>query len=457
MKAATLFPLLTCLSAGCFEDKTVLDDTSPPVPSDSNPDTCDLRWYTDADADGFGVTDDSVLSCTQPDFTSPLDGDCDDANADVHPAAEESCNGVDDDCDDEIDEGVAETFHEDQDGDGWGAEGSGSDRCEAGDGWVDNDQDCDDTDEAIYPGAEELCNERDDDCDDEIDEDAGTTWYADGDYDGYGDPDVSTTACEQPDDHVADDSDCDDTSAGVHPGATDLCNATDDDCDGSVDEDVKAGWILVSIDTADGYVYEVDPATAALTVIAPVDDGSILINSMDVREDGTPIVHNSQDNELATIKVCDGTTESIGATGVSSMGGIGFASHGVLYGLDASGNNLVELDTSTGAATTIGALGFDLGSNGLAYDCSTDTLWGADSSSDQIFQLDLATGTAIGFVSTGVPFQSVGLEFDHATGLLLASTRYELYTVDPTTGTTTFIGDLDAGNIDDLAFHPACP
>ncbi len=456
VKATALFILL---ATGCFgdDDKPDTGDTAPPAQGDSDPETCELPWYTDADGDGFGVTDDYVLDCAQPAGTSGVDGDCDDHDPAIHPAATEACNGADDDCDGDIDEGTTSTFYEDQDGDGFGAQDSTTELCELTDGWVDDDTDCDDTDASIHPDATEICNELDDDCDGDVDEDAETSWYADTDYDGYGDPHSSVTACEQPDGYVADDTDCDDTSAGVYPGATDQCNAIDDDCDGDVDEDVKAGWMLVSIDTNDGYVYEVDLGTAALTVIAEVDDSSIKINTMDVREDGTPIVNNSQDDRLATIDVCSGTTTDIGATGVSNMGGIGFAGYGVLYGLDGDGDNLVELDTTTGAATTIGPLGLDLGSNGLAYDCSTDTLWGADSTTDQIFQIDPVTGAATGFVATGVPFRTVGLEFDHATGLLLASSRYELYTVDPSTGTTTYIGDLDADNIDDLAFHPVCP
>ncbi len=451
-----LLPFLGLFLGACFEADPEIKD-SEPVPDDTEaPDTCLHTWFLDADGDGFGDPDQSVESCELPSGYCTLGTDCDDDDPAVHPAASEVCNEIDDDCDGEVDEGTTSTFYEDLDGDGWGSDSS-TEACEASSGWVSETGDCDDVDAEIHPGAAELCDDLDNDCDDEVDEGAGDVWYADDDYDGYGDPHSSERACEQPDGTVDNADDCDDSSAGVHPGAEDICNATDDDCDGDVDEDVKAGWSLVTIDTRAGDVVEIDRSTAAVAVITAIDDSSITINSMDVREDGTPIVHNSADYELMTIDVCTGTTATIGATGTSDIGGIGFGSSGSLYGLDTYNDALVQLSTTTGLATTIGALGFDIGANGLAYDCSTDTLWGADSATGNIFGLDLATGVATGFVSTGVSFSSVGLEFDHGTGMLLAATGSALYEVDPSSGATTFVGDLDTDLTDDLAYYPPCP
>jgi hypothetical protein len=455
MRSPALLALVLC---ACFDGKP--DDSQIPDSSDTGdtgaPETCLETWYADADGDGFGDTDASVEACTAPSGHSAVDGDCDDADAQVHPEASEACNGVDDDCDGEIDEDVATTWYQDEDGDGWGSDHA-IQACDPPSGYVAVVGDCDDQDALVNPDASEICDEVDNDCDGEIDEDVGETWYADADFDGYGDPHHSEQACEQPSGTVDNAEDCDDGSAGVHPGATDICNATDDDCDGSVDEDVKAGWTLVSIDTRAGDIVEIDPATAAVSVITDITDTSVTINSMDVREDGTPIVHNSADYELMSIDVCSGDTTSIGSTGTSDMGGIGFGSSGQLYGLDTANDRLVQLSTTTGLATPVGPLGFDIGANGLAYDCSTDTLWGADSASGNIFGVDLATGAATGFVSTSVPFGSVGLEFDHGSGMLLAATGYALYEVDPATGATTFIGDLDTDLTDDLAFYPPCP
>jgi hypothetical protein len=105
-----------------------------------------------------------------------------------------------------------------------------------GDGYPES-TDCDDNDPGIHPGAEETCNEVDDDCDEVIDEDAvdASGWYADADADGYGAGAV-ITACEAPSGAVGNDQDCDDGDPSVHPGSTEPELAGDDidqDCDGN--------------------------------------------------------------------------------------------------------------------------------------------------------------------------------------------------------------------------------
>jgi len=105
------------------------------------------------------------------------------------------------------------------------------------DGWTVCDGDCNDTNPAINPGATEVCDRVDNDCDGTVDEGLGTTWYRDADRDGYGDPSVSQVACFQPAEYVSDNTDCDDSNWYVNPGRTELCgNSIDDDCDGQIDE-----------------------------------------------------------------------------------------------------------------------------------------------------------------------------------------------------------------------------
>ncbi len=101
--------------------------------------------------------------------------------------------------------------------------------------------DCDDSDAAVHPGAPELCNGADDDCDGQVDEaedldpTSNPTWYLDADGDGFGNPSVTTADCTAPDGYVADGTDCDDSDPAVNPGAVERFDGIDNDCDGVID------------------------------------------------------------------------------------------------------------------------------------------------------------------------------------------------------------------------------
>ncbi|MEC7947739.1 MAG: hypothetical protein VX265_09245, partial [Myxococcota bacterium] len=112
---------------------------------------------------------------------------------------------------------------------------------------------------------------------------------------------------------------------------------------------------------------------------------------------------------------------------------------------------------TTGLATSVGPLGIDIGTSGLAWDCTNQRMFGADGQGDRIFEVDLTTGAATRIRETDVPFGSVGIEYDRVSGLLYASTGTALYSIEPSTGASTRVGGLAASNIDDLAWHPACP
>jgi hypothetical protein len=115
--------------------------------------------------------------------------------------------------------------------------------------------DCDDHDATVSPGATEVCDGIDNDCNGTVDDaPTGGTYYADTDGDGYGDAGSATNACSLPAGYVVDATDCDDTDASISPIGTETCNGEDDDCDGSVDEGDLAGPTVFYADTdADGY------------------------------------------------------------------------------------------------------------------------------------------------------------------------------------------------------------
>ncbi len=163
-----------------------------------------------------------------PDVEVDVDGDgweigydCDDEVDTVHPNAEEVCNGIDDDCDGEIDDGVMSSWYADEDEDGFGF-GVAIEACEGAEGTVANADDCDDTDARYNPAALEM------DCDDPNDYNCdGSVEFADADADGF-------AACDE----------CDDSNGAVNPAAIEVCNAIDDDCDGDIDEADAADALL---------------------------------------------------------------------------------------------------------------------------------------------------------------------------------------------------------------------
>ena len=104
-----------------------------------------------------------------------------------------------------------------------------------GDGYT-SDVDCNDADNTINPGATEVCDGIDNNCDGNIDEAGGATWYADADGDSYGDAASTTVACDVPVGYVADNTDCNDGDAAINPAATEVCDGIDNNCDGNIDE-----------------------------------------------------------------------------------------------------------------------------------------------------------------------------------------------------------------------------
>jgi hypothetical protein len=226
---------------------------------------CNGACINDTDADGvcneievYGCTD--INACNYDVNATDNDGSC------ILPVAE-VCNTLDDDCDGDIDEFVTTTYYADMDQDGFGDISNTIESCslplgyttdtsdcddsvvtyldEDGDGFGVNaivpcgvvlNTDCDDSNSAIYPGANEQCNLIDDNCDGITDNNVVyVNYYADADADGFGNSGSSVLACIQPIGYINNNDDCNDADSLINPNAIEIeGNAIDENCDGQL-------------------------------------------------------------------------------------------------------------------------------------------------------------------------------------------------------------------------------
>ncbi|MFP2929402.1 MopE-related protein [Pyxidicoccus sp. 3LG] len=173
------------------------------------------------------------------------------------------------DCDDRTKDVTRRSYYRDADGDGVGT-GAAVLGCTAPSGHVAMNGDCDDGAMAVRPGAQEVCNNVDDNCADGVDEGFDKNWYRDGDNDTYGRNEAATVNCVSPGaNYVKRTGDCDDAIAAVNPGATELCNNRDDNCVGGADElFTNKGMACTDGNTCAG-VYECNAAQTTTFCKAP--------------------------------------------------------------------------------------------------------------------------------------------------------------------------------------------
>ncbi|MFT6017305.1 MAG: hypothetical protein ACI9CQ_000078 [Saprospiraceae bacterium] len=271
-----------------------------------------VTYYQDLDGDTYGNANDSITTCGTPPMDYVLDNtDCDDFEFNINNSITEICDGIDNNCDGQIDEGFTLfAYFQDNDGDDFGDDSQMIISCESVTpvGYSDSGGDCNDNNNIIYPGAPELCDGLDNNCN--IDADEGltfTVYYIDADNDGYGSLDLTISSCSATPDpgYAATFDDCDDGNSDINPGAMEICDNIDNNCDGQTDEGMLQSTYFADTDN-DGFG-DMDAAFDTCSMTAPIgyvsnstdcDDTNI-----DINPDAIEILGNMVDEN------CDGSAD----------------------------------------------------------------------------------------------------------------------------------------------------
>ena len=390
-----------------------------------------LSWYADGDGDGYGAGE-PIEACAAPEGHVAVAEDCDDARADINPAAAETdcadptdyncdgstgfadndgdgfpacedcddadgavnpdgvevCDGLDNNCDgltDGADALDAATYYQDRDGDTFGDADFMELACAAPEGYAAQAGDCDDGAAAVNPSATEVCNTIDDDCDAAIDEDDAAdagAWYADSDGDCFGDADVAQLACEAPEGTVADASDCDDGETAVNPDAAEVCDGQDNNCDGAIDEASAADAATWYSDAdEDGFgdasapLVACDQPAGAVADSQDCDDGLAAVNP-----DATELC-DGQDND------CDGDTDepdaADAATWYSDDDGDGYGDGGApVLGCDAPTGTVADATDCDDSDVSVNPGEAEVYYDGVDADCDEASDYDADGDGD---------------------------------------------------------------------------
>lgn len=157
--------------------------------------------------------------------------------------APEICNNQDDNCNNQIDEGVLSKFYQDEDNDGFGDLKKAKEACSLPVGYVYNHTDCNDSLLSVNPNSFDFCDENDQvidrNCNSTDDANLNCREFCnDKDGDGfvlnradYNDRQKNICVYKK-------DGECDDNNANINPNAPEICDGLDNNCNNKIDEDL---------------------------------------------------------------------------------------------------------------------------------------------------------------------------------------------------------------------------
>ncbi len=288
-------------------------------------------YYEDNDADGFGNQNIFIDTCgtIAPKGYVSNSGDCNDNNPNINPSAIEICDGLDNNCNGLINDGLSiNTYFIDNDNDGFGNANIPIDTCLAVAplNYVNNNLDCNDNDPNINPDAMEICDGLDNNCNGLINDGLSiTTYFIDNDNDGFGNPNISMDTCltVAPLNYANNNLDCNDNDELINPNANDIPdNGIDEDCTG---EDLYEqlnyfpnptnGMLNIRANSNENVLYQIYDISGKLVQegnlkfaehSAKLNIGSLLAGVYILQllnPDGSAFTSNSQLNKIKIIKI----------------------------------------------------------------------------------------------------------------------------------------------------------
>ena len=401
-------------------------------------------------------------------FTS--DVDCNDNDPNIFPGATEDCDGIDNNCDGQIDEGLPlTTYYADLDGDGYGDDNDQTQACMQPPLTSTIGGDCNDVNVFVNPDGLEACNGIDDDCDGLIDDDDPTLfdadiWYQDADQDGYGNPLITLNSCTPIIGYTDNSLDCDDSVHEVNPGRMEICDGIDNNCDGVIDEGFALMTFYEDLD-GDGFGNDLEFIVSCfqpegyVSILGDCDDlnadinpDAIAIPNNGVDEDCTGNVDDFDlDGDGFTLGVdCDDTDASINPDATEICDGIdnncdGFIDDGLPVNTYYQDNDMDGFgDDDLVLMDCIQPLGYVL-QGGDCDDASANVYPSAEELCDDL------DNNCDGQVDEGLSFLSY---FEDMDGDGFGNDSTEIQACDGLTGFVTIGGDCDDMNID---AYPGAP
>jgi len=291
-------------------------------------------YYIDLDDDGYGDANVFMDTCQSFPITGFVanDWDCNDLDALINPSVMEMCDGIDNDCDLMIDDSLTLfTYYLDNDNDGFGDVNVSKDTCQNTPitGYVVNSWDCNDQDSLVNPLAIEICDDIDNDCDQLINDSLTVyTYYLDGDNDGYGNPDMMIDTCQDTPitGYVENDLDCNDSNDAINPDAEEICDGVDNNCNEEVDDGLELYTYYLDQDedtygTPDSFIVTCwdTPIVGFVVDSTDCDDNDVAINPA-----AEEIINNDIDED------CDGEDLMVGVLDAGTLSQINIYPNPVL-------------------------------------------------------------------------------------------------------------------------------